>query len=605
MRLLLVVFLILSQSANAAYFGAWSPQNVSTIASVDAAALSTPVLNSGSNVQYFCDCKTDNNGGAISAQPQAGCISGSDANNGLTEATAKQTFPAAWTWLNSGLNHSALMCQGGVFDSTASNSVSLNTCPVGQVCNELREYVPQTWNGNGVKPIIISLPGYYSLVKIFNGSSGYRFMNFRAQGNWNIAGCPTSCARNATGFDTYSGSIYNHDIQIINVDLDYFDTSYGDETDLIYNVTLTGNHITNSSGLAFFGGGNNYTITKNSFINNGSNANLTHQIYLGGTMNGVNISGNYISGFAPYPPSAPNTNCLGTILDGHGAITDLTISGNILVEASTASAACYGISITNNTSDTSALYVRGALVANNTVINGGSTGIGLDGCSGNGINLKSCALLNNIVVVSGGGGYGITMPIDAARTGGSYSGDDKEGAVLIANNTVFFGASNSIGAVGLRLGNATYNEAAGSIVVNNTFSYMGTGHGLNNTVGFSYLINPSLLAYVDYNNFYSADNGYQWEGIYPNTVYTTLSAWQSAYSTFDAHSSTSLPTSAVGWVYPTLPAWNDSMTWWQWLPANFVPTGTVLPGKGSHTYAPYLDATNWLRANPPAIGAYE
>ena len=589
-----ILFLLLCANANAAYFGAWSPQNIPTIATTDAIAVSAPYLNSGTNVQYYCDCT-----GVGQTCAAAGMTSGNDTTGAGTQVSPYQTIQKAWTWLNSGTNRTVALCQGGAFAAPSANGLyglvaGVNSgCAAGTICNEIREYPV---SGTFAKPIIINNAGNYYLFSTINGGGGLRFMNLRWQGTQTLQ----AGGQNVGLFAYVNHSLGRpniHDITIWNVDIDSFDIGVDDSVDLYNsNFALKGNHFTNVLNWGYVGASSNLLIGYNSFINTGSDNAFDHAIYFAphdGVTNAA-IVGNYITGFSVSTTnngSTNNTNCVGGPFTAHAAITNLTVSGNIVNEANTAEATCWGISFTDTTSVQNPVYLYNAIFSNNIIVNGGNTPFAVDNC-------PSCIIQNNLIITQestggAGSGAGISAPNDISR-----SQDPIMTGATISNNTIYFDSNVTVGTVG---GIFMQPEGTGYKIANNTVMYANSS-ALYVVNCYNYGPSVAALSFVNNNNCYSTASNVNW-AFNASTGYATPAAWNT-FSSLDGVSSYASP----GWSFATpltIPAWNDSYTPWQWIGQAFVPTGTVLPGKGSHTYAPYLDATNWLRANPPAIGAYE
>jgi hypothetical protein len=332
---------------------------VGTIASETAAAVAEPYLT-GSTVMHYCDCQTGH-----SVQPAAGCTAGNDVtgdgsaanpfqnigypgysqtatyaagdrvnynnadyeslqsgNTGNNPGSNLGTFwqyvnsanhaVAAATWLGgrtSG-NNTVALCQGGVWNAPTGQyalNLTRNTyCPDGQTCAEFREYTA-AWGGTGVKPVIYG-SGDASYMLFFPGN-GQRIMNL------SLIGSGTGGGSDQQGFFIYKwvASGVNpgtHDVTIWNVDMDGFDLAIHDATNENRNITVKGNHIYNSTVMAFLGSNSNLNVNYNYFLNNGSTNALDHTIYFGSHLpvTGVNAIGNYIEGFAT---STGATTCRG------------------------------------------------------------------------------------------------------------------------------------------------------------------------------------------------------------------------------------------------------------------------------------------------------
>lgn len=559
---------------------------ISTISATDAAIVATPYLNSGTSVQYYCDCQAGASGS---------CAAGNDTTGAGSQGSPKQTIDAAMAWLNGGANRTAALCQGGSFTTLGTTGFVLSSnssCPSGSICNELREY---PFGGTGAKPIINNLPGSITLFSTINGGGGYRFMNLKLQGSWD----PNRTTAANWGFYLYSNTSIGrplvHDIAIENVDMDSFDLAVDDAAYTNSNITVIGNHFTNISKWGYLGGSSNLTLSYNSIINSGSDNVYDHAIYFAShsPVSNVSVVGNFIKGFST---ASGNTNCVGSPLTGHTAVTNLTVSGNVVIESSTAAPTCYGIGFTNTTSAQGAIYLRNALFSDNIVVNGGANAIAITSC-------PSCAIENNLVISqTNAGGAGISTPGDPARPQ-----DDVECYAKVVNNTIYYETTSTQGMSG---GVSVGTEGSGHTIANNTVMYAGTSHSLNRTNCFNYNLPLSSYNFINNNNCYSNDPGANW--VYGKTAYS-LAAWQ-IYSAMAGLSGTGFDTvnksSYVnpGWSFATplaIPALDETKTGAQLFAPYFTPVGSPLVGAGDAANAPATDITNAVRPTPPSIGAYE
>lgn len=557
---------------------------ISTIAATDAAIAATPYL-AGNSVQYYCDCEAGASGS---------CVAGNDTTGAGTQSSPYQTINAAMTWLSKGMNRTAALCRGGSFMPSSTQGkfgfvLAANlSCPSGRICNELREYPV---GGTGAKPVINNLSGNQYLFSTINGGGGYRFMNLKLQGSQDPK------VPSQGGFFLYSntslGKPLVHDIAVENVDMDSFDVGVQD-TNTNNNITFTGSHFTNISKWGYLGGSSNLTLSYNSFIDSGSDNIYDHAIYFGShtPVSNVSIVGNFITGFSR---ASGNTNCIGSPFTAHGSVTNLTVSGNVVVEHTTAAPTCYGIGFTNTTAAPQPIYYRNALFSNNIVVNGGAAGMAVTSC-------PSCAIENNLIISqSNSGGAGISTPGDPARPQ-----DDVECYAKVINNTIYYETTN---VQGMKGGVVVGGEGAGYIISNNTVMYAGKSHSLNRTNCFNYSLPLSSYSIINNNNCYSNDPATNW--VYGQAAYS-LAAWQSYAATaglsgtgFDSASSYANPV----WPFATpllIPALDESKTGAQLFAPYFKPSvGSPLVGTGDAANAPMKDMANIIRSATSSVGAYE
>src|SRR5215831_1433501 len=140
-----------------------------------------PVRTTGVT-HYFCDC---------AAGAQAGCVAGSDSNDGLTPSTPKQLLSTAVSTFNA-MNggDTVALCKGGGWSDSAglrfnnprcSGSASMRTAANTTTC-DLRDYAPP-WGGTA-KPILRETGTGINLLQFWNtaGTSGVRILNLDLEG---------------------------------------------------------------------------------------------------------------------------------------------------------------------------------------------------------------------------------------------------------------------------------------------------------------------------------------------------------------------------------------------------------------------------------------
>lgn len=501
--------------------------SIGSIASVVAAAVNEPYI-AGNNSQYYCDC----------TGPGATCAtSGSDAGAG-TQNSPYQTLDKAMAWLVGGTNRTVALCKGGSFTSAHTGqfvyTLAAISCPAGTICNELREY-----GTSGAKPIVNNPIGNRYLFSTANNAGGYRFMNLKLQGTW-----ATTSGQSNLGFFLWADPGYKiHDITIENVDMDSFNLAIQDATYINNNITITGNHFTNNSTFAYLGGSSNLTLSYNSFINNGSDNKFDHAVYLGtnSPVTNVSIVGNFISGFST---ASGNTNCMGPPFTAHASVTNLIVSGNVIVEGTNADPGCWGFDVNNFTNATGAIFFRNALFSNNIIVNGGNNGMNVGSC-------PYCVIQNNLIIFQNNAeAAGIASPSGVART---TSGDDVETNATIVNNTIYF---NSTSSQGMKGGVWVGWEGTGHVVANNTTFYAGTTHGSNMVNCHTYSLPITSYSFINNNNCFSNDPSTKW--VFNGVTQYTLAGWQTA-SSFDANSSLANPL----WTAPPptpIPALDETKT---------------------------------------------
>jgi hypothetical protein len=463
-----------------------------------------------------------------------------------------------------GVNDTVALCQGGAFNAQAGLSIGTNKCGVGSACNDLRDYTPAWLTGTAKpKPIINSAAGTADLFTIAYAEGGVRFLNLALKGN-----------NTNRGLFIYNAA---HDLTVCNTDLDAFSIaveSAGGPLGNPKNITFTGNNITNSSNIAFLGGGDNVEISYNNWEGNGANAPLQHAIYLAGTSpSNMSVIGNNVHG-------QYGSTCLGGPFMSHGSFDSLLVKNNtISIDPSAVTAGCWGFSYGNNTSNPHPVYFRNAVISGNTVINGGNQGMTVSSCPG-------CVIENNIIVMNwSGGSTGLTVTTLARN---ATRGDDLSTANTVRNNTVWFGPN----VTGTTTGIATNTEGTGHIIANNTVSSKQASGTLN---CFRHDLPLTSYAFINNNHCYAT-------GVYNfEYTYKTWAAWKDRVNSnpgsngFDSASVTGTTADPMF----TAPG------------TDFKPLGgspLIGAGSGNPAYRSATDITGTTRPvlpALPAIGAYE
>jgi hypothetical protein len=501
------------------------------------------------NTYYYCDCGTG-------ADPD--CINhiGNDANAGNDITLPRRTIGNAMTRFNTmAVNDTVALCRGGAFNTTTALSIGASRCAPGSNCNDLKDYSAIGF-ASTAKPIINSL-GTDRAFSVMNNTGGVRILNLSLKGHGTNG-----------GFFFYNGA---HDVMMCNLDMDYFNlplylaTQSGKAKPS--NITLTGSNITNSTVMAYLGGGDNTVISYNNWEGNGSTNVFDHTIYFSSETEVTNMTviGNYIHG--QYGPK-----CLGNPIVGHGAFDGFQFKDNIIsIDASAATGGCWGFGFGNNTGNPAPVYFKNLVVSGNTIINGGNTAMMINSAPG-------VIVENNVIIQNWAynGIYGINVVRDANR------GQDLDSnANVIRNNTIWFGPN----ANGTNTGIWTNTAGTGHIISNNTVSSMQNSGSLN---CFRHDLPLASYAFINNNHCYSSSVSNRWE-----TTRGTLAAWQ-AYSTARGFDLTYVGITAD-------PMFTTAGT-------NFRPAGGS-PLIGAGAVAPYMAPFGFngttVRSNPPAIGAYE
>jgi hypothetical protein len=171
--------------------------------------------------------------------------------------------------------------------------------------------------------------------------------------------------------------------------------------------------------------------------------------------------------------------------------------------------------------------------------------------------------------------------------------------MTIRNNTVWFGAAVTGGAVGIDLG----VEGTGHVVANNSVVYSASTIAGGRNVGcYAYELANTAFAFINNNHCYSAASGAYYRvtvgadnQIIADSTRMSLSAWKTYAATQGWDSA------SVGGAPNFMNASSTNGSY------DFHPnTGSPLLGAGSHANAPTYDLTGTATFNnPPAIGAYK
>jgi parallel beta-helix repeat protein len=543
------------------------------LAKIDSTAAACASLPTRGTVYYFCDC---------GAGAEGDCVVGDNANAGTNPSAPKRTIAAATTltssW-NNNTNHTIAFCKGGAFETVSAYGEPINRlgCTAGTTCDDWREYSPTTFTGTA-KPLIVDpVAGPIYTIRFESGAyGGIRFLNLATEGN------------NHGGFHFYNGA---HDVTMCNLSMNGHSLPFSLSTNtgktLPNEIHIEGNYITNSVAMGYQGGGNNVTLSYNSWIGNGATNVQDHTIYIGSEQEIVNfkMNGNYI--FGQY-----GSSCLGNPVVGHAAVVGFEMINNYIeLDPAETSGGCWGIGLGNNTGNVAPVYWVNATVSNNTIINGGNTGIYISGC-------PSCVIENNRIVMNWPYGNNLIKGIHVVRD--INRGQDLDSnANHIRNNTIFFGSATT----GTNIGVVTDAEGTGHTLSNNSIVSEQSsgeltcfGHDWGGKTLTADTIPPlPLSAYAFQDNNHCYRNGTFYFGRLQTQAYIQgvqqalytyydLSAWQS-YSSFDANSVTGNP------------AFTN--------PSTYDFRSTYLGGKGNNTYKSLTGFTGNTRASPPAIGAFE
>ncbi|HUJ25416.1 MAG TPA: hypothetical protein VLW85_05325 [Myxococcales bacterium] len=518
-------------------------------------------LRSTGTIHYFCDCQ---------AGAQAGCVAGSDSNDGLSAGSPKQTLSAATTAFNAlNAGDTVAFCQGGAWSSSSgmtfgtnarcSGTGSLRALANSTTC-DLASYAP-SWGGTN-KPVLRST-GNQTLASIMlqfwntAGLSGVRVMNLDLEGGGTGPGGTDLALRGIVTDSKNSnflicGNTVNGWTDGLQINADNGNSS---------NIDVWSNTVTACSQDGLLGSGNGLTVDGNTFDDTGSGSGGNHYLY---------IDANSAVGTGPYAiinnafkrSNAAASACQGVMLVVHGAVDAMNIENNTLDGGAGVTGACYGIGIDDGGYPV-ASYFRNLTVRRNYLINIGNQAMEFAEAPG-------AIIENNIIVQGSSAAYGIVAPSRAHRTTPVL--DDTMNHEVIRNNTIYVSPASTN-----TTGIYTANEGTGHVIANNAIAFaVSTGE-----ICFNMGLSPASYAYDNHN---LCNGSSRWE-----TSHSTLAGWQSA-SGFDAASLTSAP----------------QFTDVNHSPLGFEPqVGSPLIGAGESVQAPTVDYLNRTRPSAPSIGALE
>jgi len=497
-------------------------------------------------VHYFCACGS----GA-----QAGCVAGSDAANGLTPATAKQTFATAVSLFGSMPAGDGIeFCNGGSW--TATGTAWVNSSSTASSRAYVMSYTA-AWGGAGFRPIIIDPTSTFAF-SMSHGSTtstpvgGYVFNGLHIIGD------------GSTG-EAYF--IYNQvndvemcDNEIEGVSIGHDNSGGNQPTYHNSNLVFVQNYVHDCPGQGYLGIDDGTVVGENTFDNNGSaRAQLNHNIY-GGTRNTAD-GAIYRNNVLTRAAWTSGTGCQGASFTIHGTgITNLYVIGNTVSEPLGAiTPGCWGIAIAPGYPDV-AESNTGVLIQGNTVVNVGNESIVCGSCINATIENNVVVNLQNITDVA------IKVPDDEATAAPADFTSDQ---VRVRNNSVLLDNGT-----GIFVG----NEGTHHTVVNNAIRFTGSGTRI------CFNLNQPATSYDadDYNDCYNAGT---WEGSTPTTSRTTWCSNRSA----DCNSKTTDP------AYISITS-----------PYNLAVLGTSpLVGMGSVTFGATISFTGTSRGGIVDSGAYQ
>ncbi|WP_417535539.1 hypothetical protein [Methylophaga sp.] len=352
---------------------------------------------------------------------------GSDDNDGLSEATAFKTYDKAiWKFNSLGAGEELLFCRGGEFIATNTARLYNKQCtaenpckitdygdeslPAPKIVNTAKTYIFNFENGGKAKQdggyivenlSLISTSGSGVGIRLYNDVDDVILQKLHIQG---FALGVYSAGSNATD-DPNSNRMNDR-------------------------LVLRDSTIIKNSTQGFLGGCNDCLIENNHFENNGHDKSLDHNIYL--TSKGQHAQGITVRGNTLYRSAIVDGICQGVSLVGHGLLKDVLIENNTIKEdAGKVSLGCWGISLDTGYGKSEESFIN-VTIRNNVLINLGGNAIGCASCDG--LVIEN----NQIIDEAGTLTAGIRVPVRAEDT-------VKSKDVHIKNNKIVNNLANSRG----------------------------------------------------------------------------------------------------------------------------------------------------------------
>lgn len=507
-------------------------------------------------VEYHaCDC---------GAGADAACVAGDDAASGLTAAAPWRSYERArqaFAGLQAG--DSIRFCRGGAFTLGAAVRWVNTACRADARCT-IEAYLPPGGDPALPRPRLNQVDG--GAFGLDDGGTaeheeGYvlRDLDLRC----------SNCSRVTSGIFLYNDiddvriervSVRGFGIGIYHAGSQGCSPGAANCDGMSSRLSISDVEVRDSHQHGYLGAGDDLAIEDSRFENNGSNAVLDHNIYLGGDASRLSILRNSLYRSAALTAGT----CRGSSLVAHGNLAALRIEGNLVREdVGAATGNCWGIDI-NPGYETQESF-HGAVVRGNTVLNVGTAAITLGACI-------DCLVENNVIV------HEQPHSVIGIRAPGSQfgAGDATLTRLVVRNNSIHVATPNSVGiAVG--------GEGADHVVVGNAIESVAAS-------GFWACLSLDLPtpAYVDVDHNvcnYVAGAGREWE-----SGSGALAAWRGA-SGFDARSFLEPP----GFASAPAPSFDLSA----------IDGEAAMVGRGDPVLGAPEDFFGVARGASPDVGAYQ
>lgn len=440
---------------------------------------------------YYCDCATG-------ADPS--CVPGSDAWDGLTASTPKQTgWKAKAKTMAAG--DTVALCRGGGFTGDSLHSRNPN-CTAGSTC-DVRDYTDPRFGltAGDRRPYITT----DRLIYLYENATthGYRYLNLQATGG------------NAQGIihvaSTSEASNVHSDGEVCNVRIHH--TGTGVQLGHAPRWRFRQMQFDNGTANAFLGGSSDGELTESYFANTsfGANDNRLHPIYVSSAhtaqipVSGFTVANNEVH-------ACPAGTTAGTVaVVVHGQHEDLTIENNLIVcdNPATVNGGQWGIAIDHGFYPEPG-YFRRTIVRRNWVVDATNRGISIT-------QAPDSVVEDNVVIMAANKNDALAISTD--YTAARALGDDVNTRNTVRNNTVWYRTPQSAPRQAIRV----ELEGTGHIVTGNAI-FFESGSG----TCFDFSLAAGSYAFLDSN----ACNG-TWGTTYDtNRVTLSGSPFESAPTDF-------------------------------------------------------------------------
>jgi hypothetical protein len=453
---------------------------------------------------YFSDCQVGKD---------VNCVVGANGNDGLTPATAKQTY----TGMAQNPGDIFLLANGGAWTQASGFLVNCATCTVASGITH-SSFTPawcvSTCASTPTKPLVTQTADAYGFQYNTLGC-GFTLSNIKIVG-------PGVGVAAGNSFGIYSTQACS--LTITNVDVSGFYIGL-QILSFSSDITVKNSSIHDNLTQGLFGAAIGMLVENNTFDNNGFDAAhyppavQLHNIYLSannpGEPNGVRM---IVRGNTLTRSSQTGGVCGGVPLVAHRALYGLVIENNTIDESAGALGSCYGIQLAQGDNEVNERF-DGAIIRGNKFINVGQRAIHISSC-------PYCVVENNVMSWTTANASISLEAIRADSNGGLTPTINTK--LVIRNNSIYIGAGSNSTWTGITVA----NDGTGHRVYNNVV-YLAAGTS-SSMQCYSTLPLTAFTTW-DYNLCFRSGGVNTYSNLYAN-----LAAAQAAGA--DTHGSISDPT---------------------------------------------------------------